>query len=1582
MTSVKSNETRIHKIHYFNNHIMKGFVMKTNHILFFAVICILVGIHPLGTGGGIALGQCVPPPSGMVAWWPGDNSTTDIVNGNNGTLMSGATYATGKVSQAFDFSNGSGYLDVPSSSTLNFGTGDFSFDAWVKLPAGQSTRTIVDKRDAATTVGYSFWFWHGLPGVNLTDGSWSNYGANPADHAPIDDDLWHHVAVTVQRSNTNGITFYIDGAPLATRRDPTTHPGSLTNSGNLRLGLNVFGQYSLGGLTDEVELFSRVLTPAEVLSIFQADSLGKCKPTVPNHFKTWRVQPYPFFTQVKVQDQFMTDSLWLSEIDYLSNPVKKMHQSQIFDIIDSLDHLTWYRAEGKPANLTVNYVNQFESTAVAIDSVRYLLLPTQKFPHNPPDSLDHYKAYQITNATGFRIPIVLEDQFDVHYGLPENIDSLVPRYFLTPAVKNMELQWLYDSVTHYVAYEIFPKRQFPQPVNTLDQFGPHSLQVIYSQYLLVPTRKQSYSPPPDTLGSIGGIKFEDLNGDGIQGLGELGLPGWWINLAGPVPSGMWTSAGGVYSFNNLPAGIYTVSEVLQPGWTQTAPAPVPPGTHVVNLLAGQDVVGKDFGNDSLGSICGHKFNDLNCNGAWDAGEPALGGWTINLGGPVPGSVVTGPDGSYCFNGLSPGVYTVSEVFQDGWTQSMPPSPGTYAVTLLSRHTVTGNDFGNCPPKEKNHYKTWRVEPGSFDIMVNVQDQFMTDSLKLTKIDFISNPTQKYHPPNNFAVIKPNDHLTWYRATGKNTSLTVIYKNQFESTAVSIGSVEYLLLPTQEQPFAPPESLDHYKAYPIINPQVINTWISLWDQFDECCTGYPEPQDSLIPRYFITPALKNNELPRLYDSVTHYVAYEFDHKLFHTMPVNTLDQFGAHLLQVRNSEYLLVPTKKLSYELYGSVCGKKYIDADGDCTYDPGETLLAGWQITLKNSGGVTIGTVTTNVQGEYCFQNLTPGLYTIGEVLMSGWQQTCPLPVPPGTYTVNLLPGQQLTGYDFANQQIPQHECPTWVNRFDKRKEGMGFKIPTDAKLMTRNLAVRDTGDIYVCGYSDGYGTKMDYVTINYDESGTELWATPYNNVPVNGNDKAYALVVDADKNTYVTGESDGGKPTRVDIATVKYNSAGVQQWAARWNNATINGRDAGYAIALNSTGTIVYVTGETYNKPNGIDYITVAHNAATGAQLWATTYNGPGSKIDKAYAITVDASGDVIVTGESYGGKTTGPDYATVKYNGLTGAQMWVARYDGPIHKKDYAFAIATDPANNVHVTGASEGLKFDYATIKYDAAGTQLWVARYDAESKNDFGYDLALDNAGNVYVTGASQVKLTSLDYATVKYNPVGTQIWVNRYDGIRKKDIGRSVTVCNEEEKVFVTGSSDQGSGRGLDFATLKIDATAGTTDWVGRYNGPVGKADIAYNVRVRPNDCCVVLTGTSTGVTGLHFATIQGASSSSVPWATTTPAIYDGYADEDVPTTFTVDQNYPNPFNPTTTIQFTLPQQAFVTLKVYNVLGQEVARLIDNELMEDGTQEAEFDAGKFSSGVYFYHFTGETVGDDEEGTPSQRFTSVKKMLLLK
>ncbi|MEO0100465.1 MAG: SBBP repeat-containing protein [candidate division WOR-3 bacterium] len=283
------------------------------------------------------------------------------------------------------------------------------------------------------------------------------------------------------------------------------------------------------------------------------------------------------------------------------------------------------------------------------------------------------------------------------------------------------------------------------------------------------------------------------------------------------------------------------------------------------------------------------------------------------------------------------------------------------------------------------------------------------------------------------------------------------------------------------------------------------------------------------------------------------------------------------------------------------------------------------------------------------------------------------------------------------------------------------------------------------------------------------LWERRYNG-PGNGHDRASALAVDDLGNVYVTGAS-VGLGTSYDYATIKYNSDGNELWVAR-EDGPGNGPDFAYALAVDDFGNL-YVTGTSFDSTTDFDYTTIKYDAG-GNPLWFARYNGPGM-IDEAYVLTIDNLGNVYVTGGSYTSETTNAhyDYATIKYDS-NGNELWVARYNSPENGYDRARAIAVDNSGNVYVTGECGGFLpippdyFDYATIKYDSSGSELWVARYNGPGDyDDRAYALAVDDSGNVYVTGGSFGFGTSYDYATIKYQgtPGIKEYLISKEDDIR-------------------------------------------------------------------------------------------------------------------------------------------------------------------------------------------------------------------------
>jgi hypothetical protein len=442
----------------------------------------------------------------------------------------------------------------------------------------------------------------------------------------------------------------------------------------------------------------------------------------------------------------------------------------------------------------------------------------------------------------------------------------------------------------------------------------------------------------------------------------------------------------------------------------------------------------------------------------------------------------------------------------------------------------------------------------------------------------------------------------------------------------------------------------------------------------------------------------------------------------------------------------------------------------------------------------------------------------------------------------------------------PAAAAPPPIQRWVMRYDNAPVSGPDEATA----LAVDGAGNVYVTGDSWGGnpatgGTGYDYATVKYDTYGNQQWVpvARYDG-PDSGDDKATALAVDGAGNVYVTGRSDDLAP--FDYATVKYDANGNQQWVARYNGP-VNGADDATALAVDAAGN-VYVTGTSAGSGTYADYATVKYNGA-GAQQWVARYNGPGNGDDGASALAVDGAGNVYVTGVSYGGSGTGGDYATVKYN-AGGVQQWVARYNNaPVNGIDDATALAVDGAGNVYVTGESWGgllaTYYDYATIKYDAGGAQQWVRRYDGApgpvGLDDGASALAVDGAGNVYVTGVSyDGSGTGGDYATVKYNAAGVQKWVARYNNASVNGLDEAKALAVDASgNVYVTGWSE--SSWNPDYATVKYNA-AGAEQWVARYNGPGTNVDQANAVAL-DGAGNVYVTGKSTGSgTEYDYATIK------------------------------------------------------------------------------------------------------------------------------
>ena len=155
----------------------------------------------------------------------------------------------------------------------------------------------------------------------------------------------------------------------------------------------------------------------------------------------------------------------------------------------------------------------------------------------------------------------------------------------------------------------------------------------------------------------------------------------------------------------------------------------------------------------------------------------------------------------------------------------------------------------------------------------------------------------------------------------------------------------------------------------------------------------------------------------------------------------------------------------------------------------------------------------------------------------------------------------------------------------------------------------------------------------------------------------------------------------------------------------------------------------------------------SNGNTVWQKRYDN--GKNDYGRSITVDGSGNVYVTGSSSKTPSILSDYLTIKYDS-NGETLWLKRYD--YLDNDHGYCVTVDGSGCVYVTGDSFNPHsfpgaYDFLTIKYNAGGNQIWQKRYDG-GDYDGGRGIAVDSSGNVYVAGYSD-NASTWDYFTIKY-----------------------------------------------------------------------------------------------------------------------------------------------------------------------------------------------------------------------------------------
>jgi len=332
--------------------------------------------------------------------------------------------------------------------------------------------------------------------------------------------------------------------------------------------------------------------------------------------------------------------------------------------------------------------------------------------------------------------------------------------------------------------------------------------------------------------------------------------------------------------------------------------------------------------------------------------------------------------------------------------------------------------------------------------------------------------------------------------------------------------------------------------------------------------------------------------------------------------------------------------------------------------------------------------------------------------------------------------------------------------------------LPTGAINATaKDMAMDHDGNLVITGRAiftvNANTTSGDYYTIKCDTAGTLIWEAIYN--VNNGSAMANAVAIDGNNNIYITGNNGGTSTSNPnDIATIKYNANGVQQWVSVYNYADDGGND------IVVKGEYVYVTGGTSVTGSTGDAVTIKYQANNGSVLWSNRYSTSNSVNERCDNIRLDDNDNVYVSGlisSTSNNNVTTSDWLIIKYN-ASGSQQWVRNFDGPGENTgpiELAIDMAIDYSGNLVVVGRSTvsvssgknkvTSSLDIGLAKYNGSGTLLWSAFYGVSTNSETGNAVFIDANNTIYVSGC----VTGKEVYLLSYAPTGNLNWVLTYSG---------------------------------------------------------------------------------------------------------------------------------------------------------------------------------------------------------------------------
>jgi hypothetical protein len=445
------------------------------------------------------------------------------------------------------------------------------------------------------------------------------------------------------------------------------------------------------------------------------------------------------------------------------------------------------------------------------------------------------------------------------------------------------------------------------------------------------------------------------------------------------------------------------------------------------------------------------------------------------------------------------------------------------------------------------------------------------------------------------------------------------------------------------------------------------------------------------------------------------------------------------------------------------------------------------------------------------------------------------------------------------------------------------------------------------------------------------MWTKTYGGI---NEDQGYSVQQTLDGGYIITGRTTSFGAGQCDVWLIKTDPLGDTLWARTFGGSNW---DEGYCVKQTSDGGFIII-GEIQPNPSAWMDIFLIRTDINGDTLWTKTIGGNSSDIGRYVIQTMD--GGFIFTGHWASSNLL---LSKVDANGNL---LWIKTLGGIHYQGGYSVQQTSD--SGYVVIGTNSSGKPDIWLIKTNSYGDTLWTKTFGENEFHEEARSVEQTIDGGFILGGSVSYGEYHSSIWLIKTDSYGDTLWTKTYDRSFQGYL-RSLKKTTDDGYVIV-GDPVTSHGWGWLGGWLIRTDSNGDSLWTKTLECTL--RDVSET-----SDGGFILTG----YYGDDVVLIKLAPDSALV------NIDDNHLE--IISDYSLSQNFPNPYNPTTTIKYQIPELSFVTLKVYDLLGNEVVTLV-NEEKPVGSYNVKFDATTLPSGVYFYQLRAGS------------FVETKKMVLLR